>query len=130
MVLYEYAINRWCRPPEKPAGKRRKNAGRDEDFMADWKEGFIIGWKEGFADGKKKGHQEWRAWLQRKNAAESQGLPFTEPTPGETRYPSVVSFNPIRQGVSSNCDSPTPGVYFRHSGASRNQTSQSATGVM
>ena len=85
MVLYDYLINRWCRPPEEPAGKRRKNAGRDADSVADWKEGFIIGWKEGFADGKQKGYQECHAWLQRKDAAESRGLPFTETPPGDAR---------------------------------------------
>ena len=85
MVLYEYAINRWCRPPEKPAGKRRKNAGRDEDFIAEWKEGFIIGWKEGIATGIDRADRQWNEWADRKADAESQGLPFTEPRPSENR---------------------------------------------
>lgn len=57
MVLYEYAINRWV----KPVIERHKEEGRQEAY------------------------QEWRAWLQRKYAAESRGLPFDEPRPSETR---------------------------------------------
>ena len=57
MVLYEYAINRWV----KPVIERHKEEARQE------------------------AHQEWRAWLQRKDAAESRGLPFDEPRPSETR---------------------------------------------
>ena len=65
MVLYDYAINRWV----KPVIKRHQDAGRAE------------GREEGIALGRKESSQEWRAWLQRKNAAESQGLPFDEPPP-------------------------------------------------
>ena len=58
MVLYEYAINRWV----KPVIKRHQDAGR--------------------AEGREEAYQEWRAWLRRKDAAESQGLTFDEPEPG------------------------------------------------
>lgn len=73
MVLYEYAINRWV----KPVIERHKEEGRQEGRQ----EGLAIGQKEG----RKIAHQEWRAWLQRKDAAESRGLPFDEPRPSETR---------------------------------------------
>ena len=66
MVLYEFAINRWV----KPVIERHKDAGREE------------GLEEGIAIGRKEAYQEMQAWLQRKNAAESQGLPFDEPPPG------------------------------------------------
>ena len=61
MVLYEYAINRWV----KPVIERHKEEGRKE--------------------GRKIAHQEWRDWLQRKDAAESLGQPFDEPRPSKTR---------------------------------------------
>ena len=93
MVLYDYLINRWCRPPEEPAGKRRANAGRDADSISDWKEGFILGRQEGFADGRQEGfadgrqetNRKWAKWLDRKADAENRGLPFTEPPPNATR---------------------------------------------
>ena len=69
MVLYDYASNRWV----KPVIKRHQDAGRAEGR----EEGISIG----HTAGRREASQEWRAWLQRKNAAESQGLPFDEPPP-------------------------------------------------
>ena len=66
MVLYDYAINRWV----KPVIKRHQDAGRAE------------GREEGINIGREEGREEFRAWLRRKDAAESQGLPFDEPEPG------------------------------------------------
>ena len=37
------------------------------------------------ARGRVEGDAEWRGWLNRKNAAEAQGLPFDEPPPDERR---------------------------------------------
>ena len=61
MVLYQFAINQWV----KPVIKRHKDAGR--------------------AEGRQEANREWDEWLARKNAAESQGMPFAEPRPDETR---------------------------------------------
>ena len=55
MVLYQFAVNKWV----KPVIQRHKDAGRAEANRA------------------------WQAWLERKAAAESKGLPFDEPPPGE-----------------------------------------------
>ena len=38
---------------------------------------------EGFSQGVAKRNAEWRAWLERKDAAEAQGLAFDEPPPDE-----------------------------------------------
>lgn len=57
MVLYEFAVNRWV----KPVIKRHKDAGRQES------------------------DREWEEWADRKDEAESQGLPFDEPRPSKTR---------------------------------------------
>ena len=65
MVLYQFAINQWV----KPVIKRHKDAGR----------------AEGRQEGRQEANREWDEWLARKNAAESQGMPFAEPRPDETR---------------------------------------------
>ena len=58
MVLYQFAVNKWV----KPVIQRHKDAGR--------------------AEGHAEANQAWQAWLERKAAAESKGLPFDEPQPG------------------------------------------------
>ena len=40
------------------------------------------GRSEGISQGVAKSNAEWRAWLERKDAAEAQGLAFDEPPPG------------------------------------------------
>ena len=69
MVLYQYAIDRWV----KPIINRNVASGR------------AAGVEEGIEKGVEKTDQEWLAWLARKVDAESQGLPFDEPTPDEKR---------------------------------------------
>ena len=69
MVLYQYAIERWV----KPIINRNIAAGR------------AAGVEEGIEKGREKTNREWRAWLARKANAESQGLPFHEPTPDAKR---------------------------------------------
>ena len=69
MVLYDYAINRWV----KPVIKRHQDAGRAEDRG------------EGITTGLGRADRQWDEWLSRKADAESQGLPFDEPRPDETR---------------------------------------------
>ena len=62
MVLYQFAVNKWV----KPVIQRHKDAGRIE----------------GRAEGRAEANRAWQAWLERKAAAESKGLPFDEPPPG------------------------------------------------
>ena len=45
--------------------------------------GRAKGISEGFSQGVAKRNAEWRAWLERKEAAEAQGLAFDEPLPDE-----------------------------------------------
>ena len=98
MVLYEFAINRWVKPVierHKDAGREEGREegiaigrdegiaiGRDEGITIGRDEGITIGREDGIAIGRKEAYQKLQAWLQRKNAAESQGLPFDEPPPG------------------------------------------------
>ncbi len=65
MALYQFAINQWV----KSVIKRHKDAGR----------------AEGRQEGRQEANREWAEWLARKSDAESQGIPFTEPRPDETR---------------------------------------------
>ena len=69
MVLYQYAVNRWV----KPIINRNVEAGRAE------------GRAEGITEGRTEADQEWASWLARKEAAESQSLPFDEPPPNARR---------------------------------------------
>ena len=39
--------------------------------------------QEGVQQGLKQGNQRWKAWLERKEAAEDAGLPFNEPSPAD-----------------------------------------------
>ena len=102
MVLYEFAVNRWV----KPVIKRHKDEGRvegrkegiaigrEEGISTGREEGIAIGREEGIGIGREEGvatgiergrkeaYQELQAWRRRKEAAESQGLPFDEPEPG------------------------------------------------
>ena len=66
MVLYQFAVNKWV----KPVIQRHKDAGRAE------------GLSEGRVEGYAEANRAWQAWLERKAAAESKGLPFDEPPPG------------------------------------------------
>ena len=66
MVLYQFAVNKWV----KPVIQRHKDAGRAEGRV------------EGLSEGRAEANRAWEAWLERKAAAESKGLPFDEPQPG------------------------------------------------
>ena len=66
MVMYQFAVNKWV----KPVIQRHKDAGRAEGRV------------EGRAEGLSEANRAWQAWLERKTAAESEGLPFDEPQPG------------------------------------------------
>ena len=43
--------------------------------------GRAKGISEGISQGVAKSNAEWRVWLERKDAAEAQGLAFDEPSP-------------------------------------------------
>ena len=102
MVMYQFAVNKWV----KPVIQRHKDAGRVEGraegrvkgrveglvegLVEGRVEGLAEGRVEGLAEGRAEGRAEglseanraWEAWLERKAAAESKGLPFDEPQPG------------------------------------------------
>ena len=77
MVLYQYAVNRWV----KPIINRNVEVGRAEGRA----EGVTVGRAEGVTVGRAEADQEWTGWLARKEASESQGLPFDEPPPNARR---------------------------------------------
>ena len=82
MVMYQFAVNKWV----KPVIQRHKDAGRAEGRVEGRAEGRDEGRAEGRVEGRAEGLSEanraWAAWLERKAAAESKGLPFDEPQPG------------------------------------------------
>ena len=90
MVLYQFAVNKWVKPViqrHKDAGRVEGRAeGRVEGRVEGLAEGRVEGLAEGRAEGRAEGLSEanraWEAWLERKAAAESKGLPFDEPQPG------------------------------------------------
>ena len=73
MSLYHAIANRWV----KPVIESHEARGRAE--------GRLEGRVEGHAEGRVESNTKWRDWLNRKNEAEAQGLPFDEPPPDEKR---------------------------------------------
>ena len=71
--LYHAIANRWVKPVIESHEARGRSEGRAEDLT------------EGRAEGLTEGNARWRDWLNRKNEAEAQGLPFDEPPPDERR---------------------------------------------
>ena len=71
MSLYHVITNRFAKPVIESHEARGREEGRQE------------------GRGREEGHTAeraaWRDWLNRKNAAETQGLPFDEPPPDEER---------------------------------------------
>ena len=65
MSLYHAIANRWIKPVTESHEARGRAEGRTE--------------------GRVESDAEWRDWLNRKNEAEAQGLPFDEPPPDEKR---------------------------------------------
>ena len=63
MSLYHAIANRWITPVIEQHEERGRVAG--------------------LAEGRAENNAEWQAWLDRKADAESKGLPFDEPNPGE-----------------------------------------------
>ena len=75
MSLYHVITNRFARPVIESHEARGREQGRQE--------GMAEGRQEGRAEGHTAERAAWRDWLNRKNAAETQGLPFDEPPPDE-----------------------------------------------
>ena len=73
MSLYHVITNRFAKPVIESHEARGREKGRQE------------GRAEGWAEGHTAERAAWRDWLNRKNAAETQGLPFDEPPPDEER---------------------------------------------
>ena len=73
MSLYHDITNRFAKPVIESHEARGWEQGRQE------------GRAEGRAEGHTAERAAWRDWLNRKNAAETQGLPFDEPPPDEER---------------------------------------------
>ena len=69
MSLYHVITNRFAKPVIESHEARGRAEGR----------------QEGRAEGHTAERAAWRDWLNRKNAAETQGLPFDEPPPDEER---------------------------------------------
>ena len=69
MTLSQWITANWVTPYIQKAEARGRAEGVSE------------GLSQGIAQGIDKSNAEWRAWLERKDAAEAQGLAFDEPPP-------------------------------------------------
>ena len=69
MTLSQWITANWVTPYIQKAEARGEARGRAK------------GVSEGFSQGVAKRNAEWRAWLERKDSAEAQGLAFDEPPP-------------------------------------------------
>ena len=69
MTLSQWITANWVTPYIQKAEARGRAEGVSE------------GLSQGISQGVAKSNAEWRAWLERKDAAEAQGLAFDEPPP-------------------------------------------------
>ena len=69
--LYHFITNRFTIPAIKAHEARGEARGRDE------------GRDEGLAEGIEQSNKAWREWLQRRDDAAAQGIPFDEPPPDQ-----------------------------------------------
>ena len=69
MTLSQWITANWVTPYIQKAEARGRAEGVSE------------GLSQGISRGVAKSNAEWRAWLERKDAAEAQGLAFDEPPP-------------------------------------------------
>ena len=91
MSLYHIITNRFVKPVIESHEARGEARGETIGEARGEARGEAIGEARGEARGEAigeaRGHaaerKMWRDWLDRKNAAESQGLPFDEPPPDE-----------------------------------------------
>ena len=73
MTLSQWITANWVTPYIQKAEARGEAKGRAE--------GISEGLSQGIYEGIAKSNAEWRAWLERKDAAEAQGLAFDELPP-------------------------------------------------
>ena len=66
---------------KRKARKEGRNEGRAEGLDEGLTKGHSQGFDEGLTKGRAGANREWRAWLERKTAAETAGHPFHEPPP-------------------------------------------------
>ena len=67
--LYQFLVDRYV-TPEIESHKAE-----------DWAEGWMEGWVEGREQGLAEARAEWRAWNERRLAAEREGRDFAQPAP-------------------------------------------------
>ena len=79
MTLSQWITANWVTPYIQKAEAR----GRAEGVSEGLSQGIPRGISQGISQGVAKSNAEWRAWLERKDAAEAQGLAFDEPAPDE-----------------------------------------------
>ena len=77
MTLSQWITANWVTPYIQRAEARGEARGRAEGIS----EGRSLGISQGVA----KSNAEWRAWLERKDAAEARGLAFDELSPDGRR---------------------------------------------
>ena len=73
MTLSQWITANWVTPYIQKAEARGEARGRAE--------GISEGLSQGISQGVAKSNAEWHAWLERKDAAEAQGIAFDEPPP-------------------------------------------------
>ena len=61
--------------------RKARKEGRAEGLDEGLTKGHSQGFDEGLTKGRAGANREWRAWLERKTAAETAGHPFHEPPP-------------------------------------------------
>ena len=79
MTLSQWITANWVTPYIQKVEAR----GRAEGISEGLSQGISEGISQGISKGVAKRNAEWRAWLERKDAAEALGLAFDEPPPDE-----------------------------------------------
>ena len=77
MTLSQWITANWVTPYIQKAEARGEVRGEARGRA----EGVSEGLSQGISQGVAKSNAEWRAWLERKDAAEAQGRVFDEPPP-------------------------------------------------
>ncbi len=81
MTLSQWITANWVTPYIQKAEARGEARGRAEGISEGLSQGISEGISQGISEGVAKSNAEWRAWLERKDAAEALGLAFDEPPP-------------------------------------------------
>ena len=83
MTLSQWITANWVTPYIQKAEARGRAEGISEGLSQGISQGISEGLSQGISQGVAKSNAEWRAWLERKDAAEAQGLAFDEPPPDD-----------------------------------------------